>query len=290
MSKLTQRHRPNLSFSTISSPEISEQRRHPPVKNCHKSSTIFFVIATMATLILVVSFFYLLLPFPHQPELASDLPFKVFIQNLKTIRDDFPNQAKRFWATISATLSSILGKPTFPPQEPAVVIFLYRKSNDHQIKSSLERLVSRISRAVQEALQPNDPAEDPVLLRAESYRQESSNAAKKQLDLDINRVFATKTKFSVTLLDLHNLPSEVVTIFYGYCDTELAPYKNVAIFFTLAVEISSDDEEMEIANDFNRWDSLAHEELNKLWKEELNEDKRGPLLARIANSIVFFHP
>ena len=114
----------------------------------------------------------------------------------------------------------------------------------------------------------------------ESYADSDPAEAKRKLDSVLTRAFDDGSKSGV-VLRLEKLPGPAPMIFYRFADNDNAPYKNVAIVLTLTLEAMDTGSER---------DSVALDELRKVWDYSLYADKVEPLLSRIGNSVAFVRP
>ena len=203
-------------------------------------------------------------------ESEKEVALKHFTDGIYELQRAFPSQSSRFWRIIEAATLPIIEEDN--PTHPAVVMLVAAKGRS----SVAECLARHYAQLVTESLR----AAAHVEFDCESYADSDPAEANRKLDSVLTRAFDDGSKSGV-VLRLEKLPGPAPMIFYRFADNDNAPYKNVAIVLTLTLEATDTGSER---------DSVAYNELRKVWASSLDTDKLEPLLSRIGNSIAFVRP
>jgi len=185
----------------------------------------------------------------------------------KRLQKEFPSQTGRLWRIMESATLPIVEEDA--PTHPAVIL-LVTTQDSHAVA---ECLAGRYAALVTESLH----AATHATFNCEMYADSDPEEAKRQLDAVLSRAFDGGSKSGV-VLRLEKLPGSAAMIFYRFADNDNAPYKDVAIVLTLALESADTGSER---------DSVAYDELRKVWGSSLDTDKVEPLLSRIGNSVAF---
>jgi len=81
----------------------------------------------------------------------------------------------------------------------------------------------------------------------------------------------------------HLAPGKAAAVLHQFCDNSNAPHKRVAIILTVSCDVPAVEERNPIF-----WDRLAEQCLSDAWSRNgLHRDSIAPLMARVANSVVY---
>lgn len=197
---------------------------------------------------------------------SDDVPISTGVP-FRRLREEFPNQTDRLWRIMESATVPIIEEDN--PTHPAVILLVASKGNT----AVAECLAGRYAALVTESLH----APGHATINCEMYADSDPDDAKAQLNTVLSRAFDAGSKSGV-VLRLEKLPGPAAMIFYRFADNDNAPYKDVAIVLTLTLE----------STDIGSGkDSVAYDELRKVWGSSLDVDKVEPLLSRIGNSVAF---
>ena len=277
---LTYRSDGTSTPSSVADMMPEEKREH----SYHKSwSLLMFFVATG-----VIVFAVLILSWANMPSMKSgvndDMPVSKevsfgqlhaekelaperFSNGVDELKLKFPSQTPRLWRIMESATLPIIEEDQ--PTHPAVVLLVAAKG----IESVAECLARRYAALVTETLN----AAAHATFNCETYADSDPDDAKRRLDSVLSHAFDAGSKSGV-VLRLEKLPGPAAMIFYRFADNDNAPYKDVAIVLTLTLESTDTGSER---------DSVAYDELRKVWGASLDTDKVEPLLSRIGNSVAF---
>jgi len=205
-------------------------------------------------------------------QLAVGFDRKAVLKHFKDgaagLRSAFPSQSPRLWRVMESATLPIIEEDD--PTHPAVILLVTTRDN----LQVAECLAGRYASLVTESFN----AATHATFNCEMHANSDPEEAKRQLDAVLSRAFDGGSKSGV-VLRLEKLPGSAAMIFYRFADNDNAPYKHVAIILAL-----------ESADTGSERDSVAYDELRKVWGSSLDTDKVEPLLSRIGNSVAFVRP
>ncbi len=203
-----------------------------------------------------------------EPKLRQDM-VEHFERKLQEIRELFPGQSKRFWTVIKAAIKRVLKDPV--PLQPAVILV----AGPDGSRDFLLCLARKIASAVSEAYKSTETVIEH--LHSTSAFNSSPDDIKLLLDNKLSSGFHNGARTAI-IHNLAEIPGKSAMMFHAYCDNENAPFKDVAIMFT--VELSNH------SSVFSERD--VEEFLQTRWTEHLDIDRVTPLLSRIGNNIAVY--
>ncbi|XP_077868748.1 torsin-1A-interacting protein 1-like [Saccoglossus kowalevskii] len=167
---------------------------------------------------------------------------------------------------------SVTAKPL--PKQPAIIL-LAAPPGVHDVVDAIAR---EVAASYPQSSQP------PVNIHASQFADTTQSDAKEQLDIKLGNALGGESK-SVVIFNLEKLPPNSLLIFYKYCDHETAPFKNAVIVFTVHLPDSFDSDDTIHRREQSVEDFLISNWLGRGSDHDMDQDKLGALLSRIANSI-----
>ena len=232
----------------------------------------------LAVIPLITAFFIiivaiLLSPPDRDPKPCRDFDFpKIFANKIVELQSSFTNQTDRFWRIIKNRGLAHLRNAS-PPQP--LVLLLAAPPAAH---STVDCLARKLAVAL-------DPKHKRMLATIDGREERSlpGEMAKKKMDEFLIKRF--KEGYRAALVhQLELLPFPAPLLFHSYCDDHNAPYKHVAIIFTvhLPVEPDASLEPKEAERTVEKY--LADE----VWAKE-NKDAIADLLIRVTDTVVLMN-
>lgn len=186
-------------------------------------------------------------------------------ERFRSLRVLFSGQIGRLWTVSYAAIRPLLDVA----KHPAVILLAGSK----QSTATTDCVALKMSEAVKDAFE----AEVPVaVFDCRKYKDWEPQAVKREMDRQLTEAFENGAKVGVVLA-VEALPGTSPMIFYRFCDTANAPFKNVVLILTLNMEKEATSDR----------DSEAHEELGRLWHSVLDPEQVDPLFSRIGNSVAY---
>ena len=232
----------------------------------------------LAVIPLITAFFIiivaiLLSPPDRDPKPCRDFDFpKIFANKIVELQSSFTNQTDRFWRIIKNRGLAHLRNAS-PPQP--LVLLLAAPPAAH---STVDCLARKLAVAL-------DPKHKRMLATIDGREERSlpGEMAKKKMDEFLIKRF--KEGYRAALVhQLELLPFPAPLLFHSYCDDHNAPYKHVAIIFTvhLPVEPDASLEPKEAERTVEKY--LADE----VWAKE-NKDAIADLLIRVTDTVALMN-
>ena len=232
----------------------------------------------LAVIALITAFFIiivaiLLSPPDRDPKPCRDFDFpKIFANKIVELQSSFTNQTDRFWRIIKNRGLAHLRNAS-PPQP--LVLLLAAPPAAH---STVDCLARKLAVAL-------DPKHKRMLATIDGREERSlpGEMAKKKMDEFLIKRF--KEGYRAALVhQLELLPFPAPLLFHSYCDDHNAPYKHVAIIFTvhLPVEPDASLETKEAERTVEKY--LADE----VWAKE-NKDAIADLLIRVTDTVALMN-
>ena len=240
--------------------------------NSCKSGVIPLIIFL---LVIIVAILLQLIIYPPPPPDSKPPDFnfaKIFANKIVELQSSFTNQTDRFWRILKNRGLAHL-KNASPPQP--LVLLLAAPPAAHSI-------VECFARKLAEALDPKRKRMLATIDGREERSYPGEETKKKMDDLLIRRFKKGHRAALVHHLEL--LPPPSPLLFYSYCDDQNAPYKHVAIIFTvhLPVEPDASLEPKEAEGTVEKY--LA----DIVWAKE-DKDAVAALLSRVADTVALMN-
>ena len=232
----------------------------------------------LAVIPLITAFFIiivaiLLSPPDRDPKPCRDFDFpKIFANKIGELQSSFTNQTDRFWRIIKNRGLAHLRNAS-PPQ-PLVLLLAAPPAAHSTVDCLARKLVVAL-----------DPKHKRMLATIDGREERSlpGEMAKKKMDEFLIKRF--KEGYRAALVhQLELLPFPAPLLFHSYCDDHNAPYKHVAIIFTvhLPVEPDASLEPKEAERTVEKY--LADE----VWAKE-NKDAIADLLIRVTDTVALMN-
>ena len=227
---------------------------------------------TIALLIIIVAIL-LSPPLPPDPGHKLKIGFpNIFANEIVELQSSFTNQTDRFGRIIKNRGLAHLRNAS-PPQP--LVLLLAAPPAAHSI-------VECFARKLAEAL---DPKHKRMLATIDGREQRNypGEEAKKKMDEFLRKRFKEGHRAAL-VHQLELLPLPAPLLFHSYCDDHNAPYKHVAIIFTVHLPLEPDAslEPKEAERTVEKY--LADE----VWAKE-NKDAVADLLIRVTDTVAFMN-
>ena len=230
-------------------------------------------VIPLITAFLIIIVAILLSPPDRDPKPCRDFDFpKIFANKIVELQSSFTNQTDRFWRIIKNRGLAHLRNAS-PPQP--LVLLLAAPPAAH---STVDCLARKLAVAL-------DPKHKRMLATIDGREERSlpGEMAKKKMDEFLIKRF--KEGYRAALVhQLELLPFPAPLLFHSYCDDHNAPYKHVAIIFTvhLPVEPDASLEPKEAERTVEKY--LADE----VWAKE-NKDAIADLLIRVTDTVALMN-
>ena len=196
---------------------------------------------------------------------------KIYELGLQRLEGRFKKQTPRFWKTLRNRGLAHLKR--VQPTQP-LVLMLGAPPSAHTWVSCFVKKLAKIL----------DPEHENGLtvINGKDYISSVGDKAKEELDNTLKETLQSGHRAAV-VCDLQLLPPPSPVLFHSYCDNDNAPYKHVAILFTVRLPHEPDP-----ALDPVRREGLVEEFLSQVWSDErgYNIDAVSALLSRIADTVV----
>ena len=189
----------------------------------------------LAVISLITAFFIVIVaillspPVPPDPGHNPDFNFtKIFANKIVELQSSFTNQTDRFWRILEKRGLAHL-KNASPPQP--LVLLLAAPPAAHSI-------VECFARKLAEAL---DSKHKRMLATIDGREERNypGEKAKKKMDEFLIKMFKEGHRAAL-VHQLELLPLPAPLLFHSYCDDQNAPYKHVAIIFTVHLPVEPD--------------------------------------------------
>ena len=226
-------------------------------------------------LVIIVAILLQLLIYPPLPPDSKPPNFnfaKIFANKIVELQSSFTNQTDRFWRIIKNRGLAHLRNAS-PPQP--LVLLLAAPPAAH---STVDRFAKKLADGL-------DPEHRRMLATIDGREERSLPGEKAKKEIDEFLIERFKEGHRVALVhQLELLPLPAPLLFHSYCDDQHAPYKHVAIIFTvhLPVEPDASLEPKEAERTVEKY--LADE----VWAKE-NKDAVANLLIRVTDTVAFMN-
>ena len=196
---------------------------------------------------------------------------KIYELGLQRLEGSFKNQTPRFWKTLRNRGLAHLKR--VQPTQP-LVLMLVAPPSAHTLVNFFVKKLAKI-------LDP-EHENDLSVINGKDYISSVGDKAKEELDNTLKETLQSGHRAAV-VCDLQLLPAPSPVLFHSYCDDGNAPYKHVAILFTVRLPHEPDP-----ALDPVQREGLVEKFLSQVWSDEQwhNKDAVAALLSRIADMVV----
>ena len=253
----------------------NEPKREPDQKKLqHGWQAGFMNICVVILLVLAfIALVAAILLAPLEPEMKTDFHFPKILKNeLMELQSSFTNQTDRFWRIVKNRGLAHL-RNADPPQP--LVLLLAAPPAAHGV-------VDCLARKLAEVLDPRNKRTLATIDGTKEKRFAGEKAKKKMDELLINKFKAGNRAALIHHLELLPFPSPL--LFYSYCHDKNAPYKHVAIIFTvhLPAEPDASLSPSEAEGTVEKYLS------SKVWARE-DQDAVAALLSYVANTVALMN-
>ena len=186
----------------------------------------------LAGILLVVAFLLVILAILIAPdEKPERKPFVlpiIFENKIKELQSSFTNQTDRFWRILKNRGLAHLNNPS--PSQPLVLLLAAPPAAHSTVDCFAKKLAEGLDPEYKRMLATIDGREE------RSYPGEDT---KKKMDDLLKRKFMDGHRAAL-VHHLELLPLPAPLLFHSYCDDHNAPYKHVAIIFTVHLPVEPD--------------------------------------------------
>ena len=229
------------------------------------STLVVLAIACMSVAAILV--------FTPEPEMKSDFDLvTIFGNGVDELQQSFTNQTERFWMILkNRGLAHLRNKH---PSQP-LVFLLSAPPPAHE-------WVDCLATKLAEKLDPKHKR-NLAMIDGNEEKGNSADETKEKMDEFLEEKFRAGHRVAL-VHHLELLPPPSPLLFYSYCDDQNAPYKHVAIIFTVHLpegpSSSLSPEEAE---------GIVEEYLaNEVWSR-VDKDAVSALLSRIADTVALMN-
>ncbi|XP_039270101.2 torsin-1A-interacting protein 1-like [Styela clava] len=255
----------------------------PPLKSKAKLSLIkqFLIILTG---ILAIFFFYTIV-MQVGTEQHEETVLEKFTTRIEGLRSQ-STQDKKLWRIVRSSMKEHIIDDN--PSQPSVLMLLSTKES----AESREELAKQIAEAYSIRCQNSDV----ITVRGSEYAGMNHDEAKEKVDDVITSGFLANS-CAVVISNFEKLPPATTKVFYQFCENDLAPFKKVAVIFTLEIEPGEWDPNGTLLTpgvppEPRLWDSIADAYLYHSLETRddtgiMKKDMIGGLLSRITPGVVW---
>ena len=229
----------------------------------------------LAGILLVVAFLLVILAIliaPEKPERKPSVLPIIFENKIKELQSSFTNQTDRFWRILKKRGLAHLKDAS--PSQPLVLLLAAPPAAHSTVDCFAKKLAEGLDPEYKRILAMIDGREE---------RNYPGEDTKKKMDDLLKRKFMDGHRAAL-VHHLELLPLPAPLLFHSYCDDHNAPYKHVAIIFTvhLPVEPDASLEPKEAERTVEKY--LADE----VWAKE-NKDAVADLLIRVTDTVALMN-
>ncbi|XP_035683681.1 torsin-1A-interacting protein 1-like [Branchiostoma floridae] len=152
-----------------------------------------------------------------------------------------------------------------PPRKPAILV-IGAPPGAHRTADLLAEALAKIYSG------------QPLMVDSHQFSHVDADRAKLHIDRTLDSTFSGDVR-SAVFTRVDSLPSAAAMIFHSYCDHDDAQFKNAAYFMTVHCSDDVDPNASPKAQE-----EVILDYLKRSWSD-LHEEKRGPLLSRIASMV-----
>ena len=241
-------------------------------KNLNEFSAIWYYVVTfLVVAIAIIGFSVVNSEQPQCPGCDSNYDFvKIFENGLQELQTNFTSQTERFWKILKSR--GLAHLRTKSPRQPLVLLFMAPPSAHNVADCFTKNLAAKL-----------DPKHSKELttIDGKDYQTSPGHEAKEKLDKVLSG--ALQSGHRATLVNhLELLPPPSPLLFYSYCDNDNAPFKHVAILFTVHLPNEPDPSLSAVETE-----GLVEKFLSsEVWSNAYNKDAVAALLSRITDTVV----
>ena len=199
---------------------------------------------------------------------------KIYELGLQRLEGSFKNQTPRFWKTLRNRGLAHLKR--VQPTQPLVLMLVAPPSAHTWVNCFVKKLAKILDLEHENGLS---------VINGKDYISSVGDKAKEDLDNKLKETLQSGHRAAV-VCDLQLLPPPSPVLFRSYCDNDNAPYKHVAILFTVRLPHEPDP-----ALDPVRREGLVELYLSQVWSDEWGYDINAvsALLSRIADTVIMLN-
>lgn len=231
--------------------------------------------SSLSLLVVLLIIVFLLLPAWSWFTWTKSDPVEIYAEGLKNLSVSFPEQSLRLWNILRVRGLTHLN--TSAPPRP-LVFMLAGPPDAHEAVSCLAlKLAGMIDSQNEEQL---------LIINGAEHSANQGDNTKIELDKLLTNHFKTGHKVAI-IKELEALPATSPLLFYSYCDDQNAPYKDIALIFTIHLRQYPDSSlsPMEAEGTVEKY--LAKE----VWRSpQYEQNAVAALLSRVADTVVLVHP
>ena len=149
---------------------------------------------------------------------------KIYELGLQRLEGSFKNQTPRFWKTLRNRGLAHLKR--VQPTQPLVLMLVAPPSAHTWVNCFVKKLAKILDLEHENGLS---------VINGKDYISSVGDKAKEDLDNKLKETLQSGHRAAV-VCDLQLLPPPSPVLFHSYCDNDNAPYKHVAILFTVCVK------------------------------------------------------
>ena len=244
--------------------EISEQPDKEPASPMRLAGILLVVAFLLVILAILIA--------PEKPERKPSVLPIIFENKIKELQSSFTNQTDRFWRILKKRGLAHLKDAS--PSQPLVLLLAAPPAAHSTVDCFAKKLAEGLDPEYKRILAMIDGREE---------RNYPGEDTKKKMDDLLKRKFMDGHRAAL-VHHLELLPLPAPLLFHSYCDDHNAPYKHVAIIFTvhLPVEPDASLEPKEAERTVEKY--LADE----VWAKE-NKDAVADLLIRVTDTVALMN-
>lgn len=269
--ELPKRDFTDIKEKTVKKPEKQHREEKSPESQKNTSPGILSYIILITCVLSLAAAAAATAYFCSIGNTNCETPTCLFQHNYKKLRSNFLNQERLSWKVIMSAVNSVVNKTEHI--QPAVILLIA----DQDAKLTLLCLANHLASSV--ALSYHNSVDYPRIQNIQP------TATKEIIYGTFNKKFGNEKHHVIVLENIDTFPADTAMALHLFCDNENAPYKNIIIILTAIVEDFSPGRTLRLRD----MDTLARNHLDKVWKYELDEEKRAALLSRIATNVALIH-
>ena len=253
--------------------ELESNEDESETNNEPKFSAIWYYVVTFLVVAIAAIYGFSVVHSEHPlcPGCDPNYDFvKIFENGLQELQTNFTSQTERFWKILKSR--GLAHLRTKSPRQPLVLLFMAPPSAHNVADCFTKKLAAKL-----------DPKHSKELttIDGKDYQTSPGHEAKEKLDKVLSG--ALQSGHRATLVNhLELLPPPSPLLFYSYCDNDNAPFKHVAILFTVHLPNEPDPSLSAVETE-----GLVEKFLSsEVWSNAYDKDAIAALLSRIADTVV----
>ncbi|KAH9507582.1 hypothetical protein Btru_051516 [Bulinus truncatus] len=234
-----------------------------------KETTNSFYVLPFFVIFAIFAFIIYLLIRPNSSKSNTNLtPFSKYVSDIDILTLKLPNQKKRLWSTVKASVLHILNESH--SDYPSVILMASPSETFHIALCVAKQITEKFESA-------NGKSPKSTVVDIDWLKHLNAVEQKKQLDENLRAVFQTSK--SVVINNLQMLSPEAALLLHAYCDNDNAPHKDIMIVLMYYTDAAIHKLDPDRPNNVEYY-------LEEQWSKELHVDKVSALMSRVANNIV----